>query len=486
MMSKWKHSNWIRLRSKKLLLAMMALWMLNPYALKGQTVPMGENHPLQSLAEQFIAARNETDTLRRLNMLNSIMGGSKAPKYSTNAFVGDLLSTGGNFVVHAMFLVGNESAIHLVGQESKTGAWMRYQLGLDRTNHHRIGLIAQTPSRKPQKLPAGTIASQEVREFISEDMESLNHDYGFSGSLLILEDGEIILEKYCGLASDRFGRLITQETPLSMASGSKMFTAIMIAMAIEEEQLTWDQTIDVFIPKVRHKPWSSKITVRHLLSHTSGLAEYWDEIFDQHSKSVKSLEDIIPFFIDKPLEFKPGEKGSYTNTNFIVLGLILEKIYQNDYRNLVNKMILHPLGMNHTFYGNPGQDVDYYLPGAPGHWEALPNVDDMNSSPAGGLFSTPRDLSKFANALMHHQLVSEKTLEMMTAKQTELGSSDYGYGFEVQLSSPVRYGHGGRGPGHHFAFKIYPDHKKVFILMTNRDSSLFLDFLLNVETLVSR
>ena len=225
---------------------------------------------------------------------------------------------------------------------------MRYQLGLVKNEKTTIGLIAQTPSRRPIEIPENGISINSISEVIESELISLNEDYGFSGSVLISNMGQIIMSRSVGMASDKKGEMITSETPISMASGSKMFTAVLIAMAVERGMIDWDDKIANLVPELSSKPWSEEITIKNLLTHSSGLPEYWDSNFDRRKKEITDTHEFIPYFINKPLQFSPGEKTEYVNTNFIVLGLILESIFEDSYHNILKRMILDPCGMSNT------------------------------------------------------------------------------------------------------------------------------------------
>ncbi len=472
----------------RLQIYIIAIMLLFSQLLTAQTRKLNENDALKSIADDFVLARNETDTIVRLKKLANIMGGTVFPKHSTSNFIGSFLESGGKFTPYSFYSVGGGLAIHIVGQESKSGDWTRYQLGLEEANPNKIGFIMQSPDRKPVVLPKGTIQSINIQKFLVDDMDELSNKNGMSGSLLIVRNGKILVENYSGFASDRLGKLIDSNTSLNMASGSKMFTAVMIGIAVDQGMLSWDQTVDKIIPQLADRSWASKIKVKHLLSHTSGIGEYWDSKFDSQARNIKSLRDIIPYFIDKPLLFNPSENAIYTNTNFIILGLALESIYNDSYGNLVKKMILDPLEMHNTKYGKPNSEVEYYLPAAPGEWEPISNNSNMGSSSAGGMFSTPQDLLLFAEGLVHNKLIKPVTLKTMTTSHSNIGSGgSYGYGFEITKNSNMSsYGHGGRGIGVRFTFKIYPKTKTVVIMMTNRETSYILDYKLNLETLLNR
>lgn len=436
------------------------------------------------LGHRFVEARNSSDANQRVELLNGLMAGSSSPKTGVSDFLGDLLRLGGKFEPHAFYSVGGGAAIHIVGRESGTGDWTRYQLGIDEGRPDRIGLIAQTESREPVSLPRGNLSREQAGDLITSYAARLARESQFSGALLIVQQGKVLVEAYLGAANDETGAAVGPGTPMNMASGSKMFTAILVGKAVEEGRLHWEDTVAQLVPILRQAQWSRHVTVRQLLTHSSGLAEYWDEEFEAASGRVSNLEDFVPYFVDKKPEFDPGERSAYSNTNFIVLGLVLEALNGRTYAEQVRAEILEPMGMRTTSLARSAGAAVAYEIEMPGAWG--PVTLDLPPSSAGGAVSTLNDLLAFAEAVRHHRLVSPATLAHMTARHTQLGGGvAYGLGFEVAPDGAY-WGHGGRGPGVTFDFRVYPETDMVLVAMSNRDSSGYLDLLLTVDEVLAR
>nr|WP_321235750.1 serine hydrolase domain-containing protein [uncultured Psychroserpens sp.] len=453
-------------------------------SITAQTQLLDKSNSLRTLAENFVIARNESDTTARLNKLSKIIGGSNSPKYATNQFLGDLLKHGGVFEPITYYSLSGGIAVHIIGKEAKTGDLMRYQLGIDPKNKNRIGLIAQTPSSKPPIIPEGQIDDQQVIDFIEAYVKQLSLDHGFSGSLLISRGDKILTEIYAGFANDATKEKIEAKTIMDMASGSKMFTAVLIGKAVENGLLNWDDTVVNLLPELSHLSWASEVTIAHLLTHASGIPEFWDSKFESHIKEVNFLSDFIPFFSNKPVLFKPNADIQYTNTNFIVLGLVLEQIYNKQYRDIVKQEILNLLKMDNTKLIRTNDVAESYLPAGP-DWEKVNFI--MPTSSAGGAFSNTTDLVRFANALLNNRFLSHNTLKKMTEEKVKLnGGSSYGYGFEIAIPDGRYFGHGGKAYGTNFEMRIYPDSETIVILFSNRDSYAFLDLLITLEQLLDQ
>lgn len=442
------------------------------------------DHPLLAVGHRFVEARNTLDGERRLTLLGNLMGGSDSPKTSASRFLGDLQRLGGTFEPVAYYSVGGGLAIHVVGRESRSGDWTRYQLGLDPERPGRIGMIAQTDSRPPPSLPGGVLTDERAGRFIDENVRRIAAESGFSGALLVARGDGVVYEAYVGRADDRTGADVTPGTPMDMASGGKMFTSVLIGKAVEAGRLDWDDPVRDLVPSLRDAPWSRAVTIRRLLTHTSGLPEYWDAAFEAASGRISTLNQIVPFFIGKELEFTPGERAEYSNTNFIVLGLVLETLSESSYPDQVRDEVLQPVGMSATTLTRSDRTAVAYEPTAPGEWR--PVTLDLPPSSAGGAASTSRDLLKFADALRQHRLLTAATLAHMTSAHARLGGGTaYGLGFEVAPDGAY-WGHGGRGPGVTFDFRVYPADELVVIAMSNRDGSGYLDLLLTVDEVLAR
>jgi CubicO group peptidase (beta-lactamase class C family) len=301
---------------------------------------------------------------------------------------------------------------------------------------------------------------------------------GFNGGILIARDGAIIYEKYAGFAdlrkknqsSDNSNK-ITDTTSLHIASTSKTFTAVAILRMTEQGKLSINDPLKKFFPLW---PYPG-ITVKMLLNHRSGLPNYLYFLSDSDCANRKFgiNKDVLNFLISKKpaVNFSPNTHFSYSNTNFVLLALIIEKISGKSFPEYMQHEIFGPLQMNHTFiftlkdtlkatpsfsYSGTYLDIDY-LDGIYG---------DKN------VYSTPRDLLKWDQALYTDQLISKQLLDSSFSGYSFERPSvhNYGLGWRLQFlpnGKKIVY-HYGKWHGTNAAFARLMDEKATIIVLGNK------------------
>ncbi|MGS0526447.1 serine hydrolase domain-containing protein [Zobellia nedashkovskayae] len=148
----------------------------------------------------------------------------------------------------------------------------------------------------------------------------------------------MLLEKAYGFQDDNERTPNGIETKYGLASIGKMFTAISIMQLIEKNEISLNQLIGEILPNYPNKDVREKVTIKNLLNHTSGLGDFFTKkYFEQPEGSIKKLKDYLPFFVNDSLAFEPGERFSYSNGGYIVLGLIIEKVSNEKYQDYVEK-----------------------------------------------------------------------------------------------------------------------------------------------------
>lgn len=249
-----------------------------------------------------------------------------------------------------------------------------------------------------------------------------------SGSVLIARDGEILLAKGYGPANREYGVPNGPETKFRLGSVTKQFTAMAILILEEQGLLGVDDTLDKYYPGYPH---GERITIHSLLTHTSGVNNY-NNLPDYHEKMMLpySIAEVIDWFKSDSLLFEPGERWSYSNSGYVLLAYIIEKVSGLSYEAFLQENIFEPLGMSGS-----GQDKHFAIieNRASGHAHYGLQVDqalyrDMPfTSGAGSLYSTVTDLFLWDQALYSEKLVSKSTLEKMFTPYKE----GYGYGWFV-------------------------------------------------------
>ncbi|WP_188654715.1 serine hydrolase domain-containing protein [Yeosuana aromativorans] len=307
----------------------------------------------------------------------------------------------------------------------------------------------------------------------------------FSGSVLIAKNGQILYKKVLGYSNQEKNVLNNDQTAFSIASVGKIFTATLIMKYVESGQLKLSEPIKAYLPNLSI-PNSDKITIHHLLSHTSGLGNYMEHpliIEKMNQKSIR-IDDIIPLIEDQPLVFdEPGQKHQYSNSGYIILGKIIENLAKKSYSEVLYEELLNPLAMNSTkisidMNNFKGMAIGYRRLIPNGNWESTMNMLPTPLSD-GGIFTTAKDILSFDWALFSGVILKDKTLELMTQQHSEgeqpgFGKIAYGYGlmldtFEEGIKS---VGHNGGSPGYNAEYRHYnidKDTNYTLIILSNHE-----------------
>jgi CubicO group peptidase (beta-lactamase class C family) len=253
----------------------------------------------------------------------------------------------------------------------------------------------------------------------------------FNGSVLVSKNGKIVYEKAYGYQNVEKNILNTPNTIYQIGSTTKEFTAAVILKLIENHQLSLDDKLsNYFSDFVR----GNEITIKHLLTHTSGIYEILrDSNAFNGGTQPRSKEQMLSFFINKPLDFDPGTQYSYCNSGYMLLGLIIEKVTGKSYEQVVKDFILKPLKMNHTgfdFVGLQSRDkaVGYSKYTSTIKEASIP-WDSTATYSAGALYSTVEDLYRWHNGLLNYKIYNKTSYEKATTPFLE----GYGLGCWIDM-----------------------------------------------------
>lgn len=261
----------------------------------------------------------------------------------------------------------------------------------------------------------------------------------FFGSVAVSRAGEIIYSKAIGYADVETKVSNTNETKFRIGSISKTFTATLIMKAVEMGKISLDDTIEAYFPKIHN---ALKITIRHLLNHRSGINTFTDREYLSWRTEPITQEDLLDKIVSKGIDFEPNAKHVYSNSNYVLLTFILEKIFEKSYAQILEQYIVKPLNLANTSYGgkiNPAQNEarSYRMKT---DWNLNSEEDMSIPLGAGGIISTPTDLCHFADALFTGKLISPQSFEQMKPV------ADHSYGFALEgisIDDMTGWGHTG-------------------------------------------
>jgi CubicO group peptidase (beta-lactamase class C family) len=289
---------------------------------------------------------------------------------------------------------------------------------------------------------------------------------------LVIKDGKTVLRKAYGLANLELGVPLKPEMVFRIGSITIQFTAACIMMLAEDGKLSLNDAITQFIPDYPTK--GHKITLQHLLNHTSGIKSYdeIDNFYDNIRKDFKPHE-FVEIFKNKPMDFQPEEQFKYNNSGYFLLGIVIEKASGMTYEDFVDERIFKPLGMTNSYYGSHSRIIPNRAAGYQTKDNGFANADYLSMSQmyaAGGLLSTADDLWTWTRALYSGKVVSHDSLKLMTTA-TRYGSGqteNYGYGFWLKpLFGEKVVEHNG-GINGYLTHVLWMPERKIFVtVLTN-------------------
>lgn len=324
----------------------------------------------------------------------------------------------------------------------------------------------------PLKAQTETNISTIDQEKKKQEIDSIIRAYAavnkFNGTALVRYQNKIIFEKSYGWQNAEKMIPNRNESIYQIASLTKSFTALMIIKLGEEGKLSVHDPISKFIPDY---PRGNEITIEHLLTHTSGIYEALrnKEYFRLlHTGEIIIKNKELSFFKNEPLDFEPGTQFSYTNSGYILLGIIIEKVTGLSYEDAVRKIILDPLKMTHTGFNylalkSPYKTVPYsYI--SKTKQEKTEIWNSTLTGPAGQIYSTAEDLYSYYKGLRDYKIVSKETFKKAVTPYL----SGYGYGWFIDdLYGKKLINHGGNIEGSTSYFAMLPEEDLSIILLNN-------------------
>jgi D-alanyl-D-alanine carboxypeptidase len=285
----------------------------------------------------------------------------------------------------------------------------------------------------------------------------------FMGSIAVSENGKVIYSKAVGLVDLHSKQKATAATKYRIGSISKMFTSSLIFKAIEENKVTLDKTIDAYFPSI---PNANKITIGNLLNHRSGIYNITNsgEYMGYYTKP-KTEAEMVAIIAKNKSVFEPNSKAEYSNSNYILLSYILEKVYKKPFKEILAEKIVKPLGLKNTYVGSRTslQNNESYSFSYQDTWIQEKETDMSIPMGAGAVVSNPTDLALFIENLFAGKIISPKSLDQMKTIQ-----NDYGMGiFEMPFHDKKGYGHTGGIDGFSSVLTYFPDNKLAVAITSN-------------------
>jgi len=299
------------------------------------------------------------------------------------------------------------------------------------------------------------------------------------GSIAIFQESEIIYNKQIG-----FTDVATQikpdiNTKYRIGSISKSFTAVLIFKAIEQDNIILSETIDKYYPTIKN---AKKITISDLLNHRSGIHSFTDnkKEYLSYRTQPKSEIEMVEIVSKYDSDFEPNTKGTYSNSNYLLLSYILEKVFNKPFAQILKDEICTPLKLEYTYFGEliSIDSNEAYSYRFDKNWQKEEQTNGTAGMGAGSIVSTPTDLIKFADAVFNGRIISKRSLEQMKTIRDNFGMGL----FKTPYYDLVSYGHNGGIDGFMSMLRYFPNEKMGFALTANA-----VDYNFNsIETIIAK
>lgn len=327
-------------------------------------------------------------------------------------------------------------------------------------------------------LSLQTGVAQSKAEKIDALMKQVTENGQFNGSVLVAENGRVVFKKGYGKANFEWDIPNAPDTKFRLGSITKQFTSMLILQLVQQGKLKLDGTITDYLPDYPKKT-GDKITIHHLLTHTSGIPGYTElpGFFQNMSRNPSTPTEFVKMFADSALLFEPGARWSYSNSGYFLLGVIIEKLTGGSYEQALQRNILDPLGMKNTGYDHHSTILEKRAAGYERNPFGTRNAAYLDMSlpySAGSLYSTVEDLYLWDQALYTDKLLSADLKAVMFKAHFRANPAfHYAYGWMVATlpvsptDSLAVIQHGGGINGFNTLICRFPNEKNLVVLLNN-------------------
>ncbi|MGE0018423.1 MAG: serine hydrolase domain-containing protein [Draconibacterium sp.] len=316
-------------------------------------------------------------------------------------------------------------------------SWWKFLLVTDSAQNFKYRVI-QPAGFNESFIQEGKLTESEIVAEVDSYCRRLADSNVFAGNVFIADKERVIYSKSFG--KNPQGKPNNSETQFGLASLGKMFTAVSVLQLIQQKQVSLDSTVATYLPGFKNKTIAKEVTIRHLLTHTSGMGDFFENPdYQKNAANYKTAGDFLPLLESDALSFKPGSSWQYSNSGFVLLAVIVEKVTGKPFTNYVETNVLQKAGMTMTEVG----------------------------SGAGGGLSTVSDFFHFAKALKSNKLLNKEVTKLFFEYTVD---GTWGLGSVHQkLGTEMIFGHGGDYEGVCTDFGMYLNSGHTVIVLSNMD-----------------
>ncbi|HKC34492.1 MAG TPA: serine hydrolase [Chitinophagaceae bacterium] len=319
-------------------------------------------------------------------------------------------------------------------------------------------------------MPFSLAAQKNYPQLLEQYMKAQMNIRDFSGTILVMKQNKVLLKKGYGMADREWNIPNTPDSKFRIGSITKQFTSACVLQMIDARKLSLDDKLSKFYPDF---PKGDSVTIHMLLNHTSGIPNYTDlPEFGEVAKLSLSKDSMVSFFKNKPYNFSPGTKWSYTNSGYFLLGCILEKISGQSYTDYLQKNIFDKIGMKNSGVDRSDSVLAFRARGYSKENKRTVNAGYIGMDwpfSAGVLFSTVEDLYKWDRALYGNTIISDAARKKMLTP----GKSNYGYGFVIDsVEKHLHIWHNGGINGFLTNISRYVNDDICIVVLSNNESNV--------------
>lgn len=358
-------------------------------------------------------------------------------------------------------------------QERNSDQFVEFEIVVAGEPPGRIQSLRLRMVERPERYPIARLdeagAVREAGRFAQEQA----HQEKFSGVVTLARRDRILFEQAYGLQDRAHGVPNSLDTRFRLGSMNKMFTAVAVMQLVQSGRVKLDAPLGTYLPDYPD-PATRAITIHQLLTHTGGTGDIFGPEFDVKREQLRDVADYLALYGSRPPAFPAGSRYEYSNYGYVLLGAVIERVSGDTYYDYVEKHVYRPAGMSAS--GSepestqvPARAVGYMFDAHTMQWQ--PNTDTLpfRGSPAGGGYSTARDLVRFANALLDHRLLDEAHTNLLLDGKVDAGGFRYAYGFGDYREQRGWVGHNGGAPGMNGDLRIYPASGYIVVALANVD-----------------
>lgn len=444
------------------------------------------------LGKQFIEALNSTSVDSRRILIQEIFSSEALINPGTDKLLELLDRLHEHYAPsdyhHSETMKGfNYPVMHIYAREQGATMYTDFQFFLDAHDKlSKLAFIAEVA--EPVNLPNGTIDQPYTLQWLNDYVDKLTKENDLFGSFYVAKGNRVLFERQVGFEDVGRTKPITRKTLFGTASGGKMFTAVAIAKLVEGRKLSWDDPVTRYLNGFTNKALANKITIRHLLTHTSGVNEYWAGNPVPSFYEATTIQEHLKLVYQAGISDEAGQRYQYCNSNYILLGAVIEKVTGQSFYDFVQQNIFNRAGMTTAGYYERGvKNVATGLARAEvATWKE--GKSSRKGSSAGGAVCSLDDIIAFSKALRNNTLIRQQTLQEMTSIQNANleRTEDYGFGFILsKKGGEPSYGHGGTADGVNFEYDYFQHQDVTLILFNNQNNGAYDDLKRNIIKLIT-